>query len=115
MPTINAASTMKLTELDPHWLSHATDLSFREDAPGVGITDAQGVMFLCPRCFREKGEVGTETVVCWFRNRGVPVGLEPGPARWDVTGTSFVDLTLSPSVNVDNEHWHGFVTNGEIC
>lgn len=83
----------------------------------VVLAEAQGVMFLCPKCFEaNKGEVGTHRVICWFRGRGVPDDQSPGPGRWDVSGTGFSDLTLKPSVflsGADGCQWHGWITNGE--
>ena len=123
---------MMLIELEPEWvydfnpathgMRRADDAHAAAQAPSVEhaprtltIADAQGVMFLCPVCFKKNGgPVGTESVLCWFKDRGVPADAFPGPGRWTASGTSFEDLTLSPSVNVSNEHWHGFITNGEI-
>jgi hypothetical protein len=127
---------VRLVDLDPTWvydyntISHAhrqsSDThSVVHSPPGpdpeprpetsIDLGRAQGVMFLCPTCFvRNKGPVGTESVLCWFNGRGIPAEALPGPGRWIASGTSFDDLTLSPSVNVDKEHWHGFITNGEV-
>jgi hypothetical protein len=123
---------MKLTDLDPAWIfdwnisgsyrsandAHCFvegDDTEDADLPALTLPDAQGVSFLCPTCFKKNnGPVGTETVLCWFKDRGVPPEVFPGPGRWAASGTSFADLTLSPSVNVAHEHWHGYVENGEI-
>lgn len=126
---------MKLTDLEPEWVNYGSAGSFHrfsdthshvdydkeEVAEGFHdyseeFTQADGVLFLCPICFKKNnGPVGTESVLCWFRNRpNVPADATPGPGRWVASGTSFDDLTLSPSVNVDHEHWHGFITNGEV-
>ena len=125
---------MRLLDLEPEWVAdYKTDpRSYRrhddvasgyqhpepDDWPPltrISLTQAQGVMFLCPVCFvKNGGPVGTESVLCYFRDRGVPDDAVPGPGRWNVTGTGFDNLTLSPSVNVDKGHWHGFIRNGEI-
>lgn len=34
-------------------------------------------------------------------------GLKGHPPDWD-------SVSLTPSVNYDEEHWHGFVTNGQV-
>lgn len=86
--------------------------------------DAQGVLFLCPKCFTDnKGSVGTHSILVWFDERNVPTVLKPTP-RWKAIGTSINDLTLTPSINLDVDGdgirdpgececlWHGFVTNG---
>lgn len=87
------------------------------------IEDAQGVMFLCPKCFSDNGgAVGTHGVICWSRSRGVPDTAEPRPGRWTLDGTGFHDLTLNGdppgtarSVQLTAGcKWHGFVTNGEV-
>lgn len=128
---------MRLVNLEPEWvfdfnlqtrgMRRADDVHDRVYA-GVNPTDpswpplaeldvknAQGVMFLCPVCFAKNGgPVGTESVLCWFRDRGVPDDAVPGPGRWTVSGTSFADLTLSPSINVDKGHWHGWIASGEV-
>lgn len=87
------------------------------------IAEAQGVMFLCPKCFETNGgKVGTHSVICWSRSRGVPDNVRPGPGRWALVGTSIDDLTLNAdppgtarSVQLVESvcGWHGFVTNGE--
>ncbi len=131
---------MRLIELDPEWVydyapsgamrraadSHqvvhaptgAEDEFLEYPEPGLpqlSIGNAQGVLFLCPVCFKKNGgAAGTESVLCWFKGRGVPDSATPGPGRWDASGASFEDLTLSPSVNVDHEHWHGWIKNGEV-
>lgn len=57
------------------------------------IEDADGVWFLCPKCFAANGgAVGTHRVICW-RPR-VPAGVIPGPGRWELVGTSLDDLEL---------------------
>lgn len=124
---------VKLTDLEPEWVYDFNQLTHGHkravDAHGVvhsavqeeppkeplNIEQAQGVLFLCPACFAKNGgPIGTESVLCWFRDRGVPDDALPGPGRWTASGTGFDDLSLSPSVNVDHEHWHGFITNGEV-
>ena len=111
---------MKLTELNPEFM--------KIDSPGhwrmvESIAAAQGIKFLCPKCFAENGgEVGTHAVICWSRSRGVTEAEHPGPGRWKIEGTGFSDLTLNadpPGTNRSVQlnggcNWHGFVTNGEV-
>lgn len=85
------------------------------------IEDAQGVDFLCPKCFvANVGPIGTHRVLCWSRSRGIPDDAEPGPGRWLLVGSGIADLTLngdggSRSVALTSGcHWHGFVTAGEV-
>lgn len=98
---------MRLVDLDPNW-AHCDG------------RDRVGVTFLCP-LHRE---------ACIYGKLGVPFsnpidGL--GPSRWATNGgwkrdgESFETLTLSPSIKVLDsidgkiaEHWHGFITKGEV-
>jgi hypothetical protein len=127
---------MRLTDLEPEWIydynptthgmrraddSHTPSLhSTRGNpdwppSPRIDIANVQGIMFLCPTCFKKNGgPVGTESVLCYFRDRGVANDAKPGPGRWLASGIGFEDLTLSPSVNVADGHWHGYVSNGEV-
>lgn len=84
---------------------------------------AQGVDFLCPKCFAANGgAVGTHRVICWSRSRGVPDDVTPRPGRWLLVGTSIDDLTLNadpPSTArsvllTSGCGWHGFVTAGNV-
>lgn len=88
------------------------------------IAEAQGVEFLCPKCFAANGgAIGTHGVVCWSRSRGVPDSAEPGPGRWSLVGTGLDDLTLNAdppstarSVQLNGGcAWHGFVTAGDAA
>jgi hypothetical protein len=85
------------------------------------IDEAQGVRFLCPKCFTANGgAVGTHSVICWSRSRGVPEEQEPGPGRWTLHGTSMDNLQLegdpvgrARSVQLTAGcNWHGFINNG---
>jgi hypothetical protein len=81
------------------------------------LTDAQGVWFLCPKCFEANGRnnIGVHGVICWFRDRGVPDTEDPRPGRWVVSGSSYTDLSLSPSILLTSGcGWHGYVTNGNV-
>jgi hypothetical protein len=112
---------VRLTELEPEWL--------RITAPGhwlkvPTIAQAQGVKFVCPVCWvTNGGRIGTHSVVCWSRSRGVGDDESPKPGRWMLVGTSFEDLTLdgdppgaarSVLLTGPGCGWHGFITNGEV-
>lgn len=135
---------MKLTELEPRFVRHASEPAwglFNENGKTVGrwhmqqlivtvpnLAEAQGVMFLCPKCFQTNGgKAGTHRVVCWSRSRGVPEHVAPSPGRWNLDGTDMHDLTLNGDQPGDKPRdgarsvlltsgceWHGFVTNGEV-
>lgn len=117
---------MRLSDLDPRFLKHG------RTPEGVGthstvdsIADAQGIIFLCPKCFQVNGgEVGTHSVICWSRSRGAPEDAVPGPGRWRLDGTGFHDLTLNGDAAggggarsvllIGGCEWHGFITDGEV-
>ena len=86
------------------------------------LADAQGVKFLCPKCFAANGgPVGTHAVICWSRSSGIPDDAEPS-GRWTLDGTGYGDLTLNgdPPGNarsvllIGGCEWHGFITDGEV-
>lgn len=80
--------------------------------------DADGVAFMCPRCWRENGgPCGTHSMLCWFVGR-VPNELSPGPGRWVINPGATIDsLTFigpdSKSIAC-GKHWHGFIVDGRI-
>lgn len=85
------------------------------------LEEAQGVSFLCPKCFaRNGGPKGTHVIICWSRSRGAPDSVQPGPGRWALAGTGLADLTLNadpPSrarsvLLTGGCGWHGFITKG---
>jgi len=116
----------KLTDLEPEFLRHEK----RDDGHTYhvhvdSIDKAQGIMFLCPACFKaNKGKVGTHRILCWSSSRGITEDVEPKPGRWRLDGTSTADLTLNAehpggarSVLLTGKggcEWHGFITNGLV-
>jgi uncharacterized protein DUF6527 len=98
----------KLTDLDATFVRLAApDGSFDEVASKA---EANGVLFDCPKC-------GRHSVLCW--DRSIPQPIEPGPGRWEMTGTDLSDLTLTPSVDLSRSEticdWHGWVKNGDAA
>lgn len=83
------------------------------------LAEADGVWFLCPKCFVENsGPVGTHAVLCWFVGK-VSDDVDPKPGRWTPTGNGLSDLTFVPSAGRSHSVlliggclWHGFVVNG---
>lgn len=111
---------MKLAALEPEFVRWKDGGIIRKVR---GIAKAQGVMFLCPKCFQANGgKRGTHRVVCWSRSRGVPDSAQPGPGRWTLDGTGLKDLTLNgdPPGNARSVQliggcaWHGHITNAEV-
>jgi len=94
------------------------------------LEEAQGVQFLCPKCFRANGGgIGTHLVLVWSESRGVPLGATPAHGRWAMTGTGFEDLSLrrehAPStinaealcddaILVGECGWIGYIENGVV-
>lgn len=83
----------------------------------TSIAEADGIIFLCPKCFRDhNGSVGTHSCICWSPK--VPPDVDPKPGRWELTGTCLDDLTLragsSSILLVGGCNAHFFITNGEI-
>jgi hypothetical protein len=114
---------VKFTELEPCFIRRSTEGGIIH-IPVDGIAEAQGVMFLCPKCFAANGgKAGTHRVICWSRSRGIPDDADPKPGRWTLDGTGLHDLTLNgdPPGNARSVAligggcgWHGFITNGEV-
>lgn len=111
---------MKLTDLEPKFLTIEDEKTVRTHDI---FEDAQGIAFLCPKCFIENGgSIGTHQVWCWFRHKDVPDEYNPKPGRWTPQGSSYDDLTFIPGdppmacsvLLTSGCGWHGFVTNGEV-
>lgn len=107
---------MRLHELNPVWLRRDDDKHF---TIVQSIQEADGIEFLCPKCFVANGNsaIGVHAVICW-RPR-VPQTTNPIPGRWEFQGTGFEDLTLqagSSSILLmpPSCGWHGFIRNGEV-
>lgn len=109
---------MRLRDLEAEFLRWVGDGRFeRIDT----LADADGIIFVCPKCYAELGRrEGAHSVICWFRGR-VPDTVTPGPGRWTPSGTGLDDLTFVPgdppmAVSVlltgPGCGWHGFVTGG---
>lgn len=107
--------SVRLTDLEPHWISFPTAVD--------GMRFYFGVSFLCPHCSPSLPEHGAQ------RRRRMAVSFWPpvDPDGWEskivlpphekyhrrVSGDTFQTLTLEPSINFEG-HWHGRITNGEI-
>lgn len=124
---VEARRFVKATAIAAKPTGPFTDDDFEEKTgpteyiPEVDALDqADGVWFLCPKCYVDNGgPVGTHAVLCWFVGR-VPDDVDPKPGRWTPTGTGLSDLTFVPSPGRSHSvllmagcGWHGFVTNGD--
>lgn len=108
---------MRLTELEPEFIKRGRNEENQETYSPVSIGEADGLFFLCPKCFSiNKGNVGTHAMICWKPH--VPQDVSPSPGRWNLVGTGYHDLTLvagRSSVKVEagcRAHFH--ITNGEV-
>lgn len=107
---------MRLLELEPQWLKILGEKTFQRTE--LTIDEADGIVFLCPKCFVEKGgPIGTHSIICW-RPR-VPQDIDPKPGRWEFEGTGFNDLTLvagsSSILLLGGCNAHFFIRNGGIA
>lgn len=102
---------MRLRDLEPRFVTIVEPGHFQEHDD---ITKADGILFLCPKCFLANGgNVGTHSVLCWKPR--VPQTEKPIPGRWPIDGTGYDDLSLSPSVALTSGCMaHFFVRAGEI-
>lgn len=105
---------MRLTELEPTFVKRISDHEF---FTVENLILADGICFLCPKCFQEKGDSkGVHSIICWAPN--VPQTTSPTPGRWEMLGTGFEDLELkagSSSVLLDGGcRAHFFIRNGEV-
>ena len=121
---------MRLTELDAQFVRYEERDGHKYIHHVDTLAEAQGVMFLCPKCFKANGgPKGTHQILCWSRSAGASEHAEPRPGRWQMVGTGLDDLTLNGDLAgapgqgarsvllLSGCEWHGFVTNGEasIC
>jgi len=99
---------MRLTELHPEWIDFA-------DFEKVGI------FFDCP-VHRDSGCTYPRIPV-YFANHPSGCAMFPkheeDEGRWQLTNPSFESMTLIPSIlypkpKYGPQHWHGFITNGEV-
>lgn len=103
-----------LAQLEARLVRHTGSGGFQEVE---SLADADGLWFLCPLCFeRNKGPVGTHSVLCWFHGR-VADDLDPKPGRWNPAGTGLADLSfvgpgLTSVLLQSGCKWHGYVEDG---
>lgn len=112
---------MRLITLKPQFLK-------LENSPGESaaakskvvsdITEADGIMFICPKCYMDNGmtEKGTHHILCWTPK--IPTEVNPKPGRWNLVGTNFRDISLvagSSSILLTGGcNAHFWIRNGEI-
>lgn len=87
----------RLVELNPRWIE-------THDGEVVGFCCD------CPCGSPDCGPVRVPTKSNWLEKPVTARSLEIG---WALTGTSFENVTLSPSLHYV-EHWHGYLRNGVL-
>lgn len=85
------------------------------------LAEAHGIRFICPKSFATHGgKVGAHSVQVYFSGTPVPrhigVNAKDEPVRWTASGTSLDDLSLSPSIQEQDNicGWHGFVGSSGV-
>ena len=80
------------------------------------LAEAHGIYFLCPKAYAKNGgPQGTHRVQVYFAGSPVPphlgVNKEGKTVRWNVNGHGLDDLSLTPSIQEQDDicGWHGFV------
>lgn len=102
---------MTLIELHAEFIHYINDQSFdRVD----NIGNADGILFLCPKCFAHTGNsYNVHSVICWEPN--VPQTCTPGPGRWTLEAdVTLSGIPLSSVVLTSGCLAHFFVKNGSI-
>ncbi len=107
----------RLIELDPQWTISSSFIATDGSVQDYHGRKGMGVTFRCP--------IHDDCYWFWipFENPidGGPKGTK-GQGKnknkfWQRTGETFETLTLVPSIKFPEEgpeHWHGYITNGEV-
>lgn len=92
---------VRLIDLNPRWVTSA------------GRTGA-GLSFDCPGTCCATAAVRQRMQVL-FRNPMDGGDPSVGEPRWNRSGSTFDDLTLTPSIDASaSGHFHGWISNGEV-
>jgi len=108
---------MKLSELSPRWI-HPNVFVFR-----CPHCPDSGVLLMCKNIEMDLRDQ-MELIFKEFGTHGQLVVPDKAEMAWTITGRipsdphqAFADdITVTPSLDASKSgHWHGFITNGEIC
>lgn len=98
---------MKLTDLEPHWLT--PDMFVFKSPSG------KGDLITCKRVPMTRMEQMEAVYLQNPQFKGIPVVLTVADMAWEFKGNDFATLTVTPSIDASaSGNWHGFITNGEI-
>lgn len=106
---------MRLRDLEPKFLKLVDSNGSSRIVDS--LAEADGLWFLCPKCFAKNGgAAGVHGIKCWFEGK-VPPTAQPGPGRWIPNGTGIDDLTFTSSISPSIQllggcRWHGWIENG---
>jgi hypothetical protein len=108
-------------------VGESVNQTFREYHHVATLAEADGVWFLCPKCFaKNAGARGTHMVGVGFAGHcpagSYMKGLQGNDVRWQVSGTGLDDLVLTPSIQLLCNPppppgfcaWHGFVGSSGV-
>jgi hypothetical protein len=108
----------RLVDLHPLWVGVDTDPDGSDGvyAEGVEAGVARGLSFLCPSCenVRTSLRIPGHRITIWWKP---PTWMGKKTPTWKMTGASFAELTLHPSVNAVPSGYclfHGWVKSGEV-
>lgn len=122
----------RLKELDGQFIRYRQETEEERFARGAAkptfflehvptLAEAHGIRFLCPKSVAARGgKVGAHSVQIYFAGSPVPkdigVNAKGDAVRWNVSGTSLDDLSLSPSIQEQDNicQWHGFVGSSGV-
>ena len=121
-----------LRELQAQFLAYREETPAEMFARGVAVpadffmhvdslAQAHGIRFLCPKSFATNGgPEGAHSVQVYFAGSPVPQYIgknkEGKTVRWIATGTGLDDLSLTPSIQEQDDicKWHGFVGSSGV-
>ncbi len=100
----------RIVDLNPKWIEN-------------GAGELYGISYDCPCGLPEFDPLVTFELCCPIGGRqvvptktsfgGKTVCADSIDRGWDLTGDSFENITLTPSIHQVG-HWHGFLTNGVL-
>lgn len=103
------SDAMRLVDMQPKFLAIEKSNASRIETDV--FAQAQGLMFLCPKC----QATSAHSIVCWFVGHEVSDHEIPEGERWVATGSSYRDLTLVGIIALRGGcMWSGRIRHGRI-